>query len=175
MKREFTMTRKIVLLLISGLFLTATSPGCGVVLECSNNLDGTTLGFTLVVPPEYVCQTSIPPASPALALLVYQDSTTNWSVLVLVSEPPGDGGQVDGVLSEGVNSEDLGAYTSTPNGIAFERAKVTSDDDDSVLYVAVATLPSGNLLAIFIDAPADDADLLTLLTTIADTVAFTGA
>ncbi|MFH1419643.1 MAG: hypothetical protein ABII12_15315 [Planctomycetota bacterium] len=175
------MTRKIVLLLISGLFLTATSPGCGVVLECSNNLDGTTLGFTLIVPAEYVCQGSLPASPPALALLGYSDSTTDWSVFVFVTEPPTDGEQVNGGLVDGATAEELDPYTSTPNGIVFEQAKLTSSDGGFTYVIAVTTLSSGNLLAILVavpaDAatPADDAALLTLLNTIANSVAFTGA
>jgi hypothetical protein len=169
------MMRKVMLLVLCGLFLGLTSPGCGTALVCSNNLDGSMYGFTLTVPTEFVCAGSIPQTGSVLAMLVYQQESTERSVLVLVTETPTDSGDSsDDLLPSTLTVTELGTYTSA-NDLDFERAQGTSTEDDSVLYVAAVQLPSGNVLAIFIDAPADAAELLDILTTIMDSVQLTGS
>jgi phosphotransferase system HPr-like phosphotransfer protein len=110
-----------------------------------------------------------------LALLVYQQESTSRSVLVLVTEPPAqDGQESDDLVTSTLTVTELESFTST-NDIEFERAQGTSSEDTSVLYVAATQLPGGNILAIFIDAPADDAALPDLLATILNSVQLTGS
>ncbi len=176
------MIRRLLLLVLCGSLvgMTCQAP----VLECSNALDASQFGFTLTVPDAYACAISASPfmlQSQAEALVIYQDASTNRSLIVMVLsaaavDAAGTGQQSTG--DDNVQYDDLDAYVSA-NGIQFEMRKGTSTDDANqvtgIAYFAVAQVSEGTYyLSITIDAPNDDAAVRTTLNTVLDSVQETG-
>jgi len=172
------MFRSGLLVVCCAALLGTSCPG-GAVLTCANDpLDGSELGFTVVIPPEFVCQ----PVSPiqlanVVAAAAYKQDSTGISVSVTVNAQQGAGDPLPGVTDE-----DLG--TVTVNGIDFAMRKLTIDlavflDDPTLAtaysYSAGATLPSGNNLIISVSAETDSATLPDTLDTIKATVALVGS
>lgn len=167
------------LLVVCCAALLGTSCPGGTALICANNpLDGSELGFTVVIPPEFVCQTVSPiQLANVVAAAAYKQGSTGISVSVTVNVP-----QAAGDPLPGVTDEDLG--TETVNQIAFAMRKLTIDlavflGDASLgtqySYSAGTTLPSGNNLIISVSGETDSATLATTLDTIKATVALVGS
>lgn len=168
------MFRSGLLVVCCAALLGTSCPG-GTALTCANDpLDGSELGFTVVIPPEFVCQTVSPiQLSNVVAAAAYSQDSTGISVSVTVNAQQSAGDSLPGVTDE-----DLG--TVTVNGIEFAMRKLTIDlavflGDASLgtqfSYSAGATLPSGNNLIISVSAETDLAALSTTLDTIKATVA----
>lgn len=144
--------------------------GCQTAtLVCANQLDGSALGFVMVVPARFSCS-SLPPFSLGIikANVTYQDTAAAQTLTVLVVTPSTDGsgnGATDGLTGQGQN---LGQYTS-PGGLVFSLSKATTDDGE-ISYVGVIELPSGDLLAVLLGTLTDDAALVDALKAILDTV-----
>ncbi len=164
------------LLIVCCASLLGTSCPGGTALTCANNpLDGSEVGFTVVIPAEFVCQTVSPiQLSNVVAAAAYKQDSTGISVSVTVNATQTAGGDA----LPGVTDEDLG--TVTVNGIDFAMRKITIDLatflSDPTLgtqfsYSAGTTLPGGNNLIISVSAETDSATLPTILDTIKATVA----
>ncbi len=172
------MLRSSLLVVCCAVLLGTSCPG-GVVLTCANNpLDGSEVGFTVVIPPEFVCQTVSPiQLANVVAAASYVQESTGISVSVTVDAP-----EAAGAPLPGVTDEDLG--TVTVNGIDFAMRKLTIDLavvlnaptlGQQFSYGAGTTLPSGNNLVISVSAETDLAALATTLDTIKATVAIVGS
>jgi len=150
-------------------------PGAGPTLTCANQLDGSAFGFTLTVPDGFTCV----PASPLQALLVlarvtYSQDSTGIAVSIAVSQP--QAGNSGGNLA-GVTVEDQPNQTNTA-GIEFQVQKLTLDLGAAGMQTSRsggATLPGGNNLIITVSADTDLPALATTLSTIIESVTFTGS
>lgn len=135
--------------------------GEGVSLLCSNDLDGSSFGFSLSVPAPFTCS-SVVPNPTSLANVGYRDSATQRFASVQVNSPQ------NGEVQEGVASENLGNVTNG-QGFEFERKKVTIEGV-GVSYVAGTVLSGGNILFITVSGSEDDPALQEALDAIIATV-----
>ena len=165
--------------MIRSLFLLAASfvlmgTSCTPPLVCSNSLDGSDLGFTLVAPADFECTSSFPAQTGLIqGLVTYQKTGTSVQLIVFVGDPSSADEIVDDGAPGGGSCDDIGVLT-TANGIAFERCMSTEAGTGNVSFAASANLPVGaNILLVILVAEADDAGgLEDTLNTILESVAF---
>lgn len=167
------MKKTMLLVVLSGMLMGTSCQS----LPCSNDLDGSTYGFTLTIPAEFTCAQSISGSmlgSPYLAVLIYRDDTHDRSVTVMVLEHQDGDGQANTSLTCG----DSSTYTTpAPNSIEFGVKKCTSTQDGSIAYTGGAEITAGgNVLGVSVGGKAadDPATLEAILDGILDTVQFTG-
>ncbi len=141
---------------------TCPVPSIGVV--CSNALDASMFGFSLVVPPEFVCTTVIPNSALLLSAR-YRQASTGFVVSVAVA-PSADTTIQSG---DGITTEDLGAITNS-NNVAFQRTKAVIASLNAFSFVGTTVLPSGNTLGITVAGLSDDPALRTAFDAIVESV-----
>lgn len=165
LRKEFALMVRI---LIAALILVVPMfAGCGGSgLVCANNLDGSSLGFTIVIPTPFTCST-LPSFSLAFvkAALSYEspDGRT-MTVFVLAPIERTNGGDQD-LPGEG---ESLGEYVGS-QGISFGLTKSINDSGETS-YGGTTSLNSGDILVVIITAAADDVALLDTLKSVLDSI-----
>lgn len=141
--------------------------GCGGSgLVCANNLDGSSLGFTVVIPSPFTCST-LPPFSLAFvkAALGYESPDSRTMTVFVLAPIERTNGSDQELPGEG---ESLGEYIGT-QGISFGLTK-TINDTGETSYGGTTSLNSGDTLVVIITATADDAALLDTLKSVLDSV-----
>lgn len=153
-------------LLATGCPTVTTVPSIGV--PCSNNLDASSFGFTLTIPPDFTCTTV--QSNPSLLVSVrYQQNSTGYIAAVNLA-PPGD----DTGCGGDPTCNELDDFTNG-EGINFRVFRVAAANPAFITYLAITTLPSGNNLGISISTLStnDDPALRSILSEILQTVQLT--
>lgn len=147
--------------------------GCGPTLACGNPLDGSIYGFNLVIPGGFSCAGTVPATSPILALVVYQDTSTDRAILVTVVAAQTQDGDPGLPAQDGVTFSDEIEYVSSQN-LTFAYRKGTSTTNDSVSYIGAIDLPGGeNAVGIYLVAETDTQAELDLFEDLLDGLTFT--
>lgn len=168
-----------------------TVPSIGV--PCSNNLDASSFGFTLTIPPDFTC-TSVPSNPQLLVSVRYQnpsgfiaavnlappvqDCNTNGvpDATDIASDPSLDA-DTNGIIDvcDGCGGDPLCQELDsvvTGEGITFRVFRVASSNPAFVTYLATTTLASGNALGISVSilSTTDNPALQTTLSAIIESV-----
>lgn len=163
MKKNLPLVLACFPLLATACPTVTTVPSIGV--PCSNNLDASSFGFTLTIPPDFTCTTV--QSNPSLLVSVrYQQNSTGYIAAVNLA-PPGD----DTGCGGDPTCQELEDVT-TGEGITFRSFRVAATNPVFITYLAIATLPSGNNLGISISTLSsnDDPALRTILSAILESV-----
>lgn len=195
--------KKNLLLVLCCFPLLATACPTVIGVPCSNNLDASSFGFTLTIPPDFICTTV--QSNPSLLVSVrYRQNSTRYIAAVTVAPAGGSSGcdidcntngtpdATEIAMNPSLDSNQNGKLDSpaecdaadapscaeqgsitTGENITFRVFRITVNP--AIVYLAITTLPSGNNLGISVSnvSPNDDPALQTILSTILESVQLT--
>lgn len=155
------MRRSAILLTLALFVLQGGSCGNNVTpwigVECSNNIDGTSFGFTLTVPSDFECIDAYPQSAFLVFDRLRQSSTGNVASIVV-------GPTAELASGDGITLDELDSSTNT-NGVTARRFHqiATSQGTTIVSYFALIELPSGHDLSIAIVNTSENSQMLPAL------------
>ncbi len=162
------MKKTLLLVLCCLPLLGTTCPVPSIGVTCSNNLDASSFGFTLVIPADFQC-TTVQPNSQLLVSARYRQNSTGYLASVNLAPP----GENTGCANDPTCQEQ--SPVTTAQNITFRMFRVVSTNPAFITYLAVTTLPSGNNLGISVSVLSsnDSPALQTTLNTIIESVHLT--
>ncbi|HKQ50134.1 MAG TPA: hypothetical protein VJZ71_18805 [Phycisphaerae bacterium] len=200
------MKKNLMLVVVCLPLLATACPGVtpipSIGVPCSNNLDASSFGFKLTIPPDFTC-TTVLPNDQLLVSVRYRQNSTGYIAAVVLAPPGANTGCDEDCNTNGVidsteiagnpsldtnnngrldSCDNVGAPTcqeqnsiTTGENITFRTFRIASTNPAFITYLASANLSNGNGLGISMSAlsTTDDPSLQTTLATILETVEFT--